>query len=1178
MNTIKHRPLCLAIAALWGLHGAANAQLVINENLKGATSNYDWISLNGACLTAGNLTRAAVDLAGKGIPGCDGLAYYQFVRAGVPNRPQVQVGGVSGRLPDQVGQGALRLTNGGNQAGGQNGDDQNGAVVSNFTFPKDNGVDIRFTTRTYGGDGGGGTGADGISFFLSDGSIAPSVGGLGGSLGYSCSNINRQYDGVIGGYLGIGIDEYRNFANPSDNTDSGPGQRPGRISVRGAGSTAFSELNRLYPALYPNSLSDGDKRRAVWLTCSTGRVWDVSGELRYNNTTENRRIINAGETTQTLPFNYRYLAPQEAQAPAPLIIANQQNIDMPLRADAVPITYAIKITRDGILDFSYSVNGGTTRKVIRELPITRSNGPLPDNFRFGFAAATGGASNVHEITCFKAAEISQTNSSAGGNTRQSSRVQAGTQAYFASYDSSDWSGRLSANTLLVNETTGALSIAADANWDASCTLTGGACPAMATNTPAITATPPAERQILTWDPERPQGSRGIPFEWQSLSAAQRTALQVPGSAAQQDDRLEYLRGSRSLENQFTPEGVATGFRTRRNVLGDIVSSSPTWVGAPDRSYGATFSDKLYPSATGSETSYATFKTGQATRPHMVYVGANDGMLHGFRAGGNNAQGQYATTDNDGREMLAYMPEAVLSTIRTNNADFDFSNLLYSHNFYVDATPGTGDLFVGGEWRTWLVSGLGAGGNASGPVGTPDGTTTGAIFALDITNPSEFSQANAASLVKGEWNSSNLACANDTQTNLCRNSLGGVHGTPIIRRLHNGSWAALFGNGLNSSSGKAGLFIMLMNPTSGAITFRFLETNVGTNTSVTPNVKNGISYVTSADLDSDRIADYVYAGDVRGNLWRFDLTSNDPANWSASSSPLFTTPNGQPITSRVTGAPVPAAGSPRLMIAFGTGRQTPQTTSSAETYVAGTQAMYGIWDSNFGPWNTRPATANDRYASVSGNWRTLQASDLTEQTVSALGSSTTERTVSRNVVCWAGSTTCGAAASSNNKYGWKLDLPAGANQTVPGEQIIYNPVIESGLLFVNTVIPGNTSSLDCERQLPTGYTMAVTLAGGAAPEQSVFADANGLYSSGANGEGRVGIATNGTGSVSFVVTSDSNGRTRPWLYTQTNGGNRNGSGSGSNSQVIPPRDPPGKTLPPNLPKNTVAGRVNWIKLR
>ena len=137
--------------------------------------------------------------------------------------------------------------------------------------------------------------------------------------------------------------------------------------------------------------------------------------------------------------------------------------------------------------------------------------------------------------------------------------------------------------------------------------------------------------------------------------------------------------------------------------------------------------------------------------------------------------------------------------------------------------------------------------------------------MSRTHPgTNFTEGNASSIVIGEWNPSSIACAIGAN---CGNNLGNTFGTPQIRRLHNGNWAVIFGNGFGSTSGDAGIYIMSIDSASGAQTFYYLSTNTAGG--------NGIAYATPADMDGDHITDYVYAGDLLGNVWRFDLTSNNP---------------------------------------------------------------------------------------------------------------------------------------------------------------------------------------------------------------------------------------------------------------------------------------------------------------
>ena len=154
------------------------------------------------------------------------------------------------------------------------------------------------------------------------------------------------------------------------------------------------------------------------------------------------------------------------------------------------------------------------------------------------------------------------------------------------------------------------------------------------------------------------------------------------------------------------------------------------------SFPTTWSDMLNSAVTmpeNSGTSYTGFQSTYGTRTNVVYAGSNDGFLHGFRTGSLSSalNGTFVNTNNDGAEVLAFMPSYIVNTINSSNLSNtlpvtpnyanDYTNPLYGHKFNVDGTPGTGDLFYAGAWHTWLVGGLGAGGSS--------------IYALDITDPS-----------------------------------------------------------------------------------------------------------------------------------------------------------------------------------------------------------------------------------------------------------------------------------------------------------------------------------------------------------------------------------------------------------------------------------------------------------
>ncbi len=350
-------------AALLPVAFAQTTTNVIADDFTGAAATQNWWTTGAACLTAGS---------GSGsIPACTSLQ-------------------------DTVGSGALRLTSAAT--------DQRGAIVSNWTFPSNQGIQVTFTTYTYGGNNYGGTGADGIGFYLMDGANSPNIGAYGGSLGYSCSNTNHPKDGMNGAYLGVGLDEYGNFLNQRDNTASGwtnGSQTHNEVGVRGYGTVNWSWLNTNYPNYYPSGLTgvtdpqDSKQtlaQRAVYNTCITGTLWD------YSDSTSPKQTSTA---VADYPMLYGVTIPTSQAL---------SDEGTSTRSGATPITYKLVITPTGSLSLSYEYGGSATTftPLLENKSITASNGPLPSSFRFGFGASTGGGTNFHEITCFSVTPSNQT--------------------------------------------------------------------------------------------------------------------------------------------------------------------------------------------------------------------------------------------------------------------------------------------------------------------------------------------------------------------------------------------------------------------------------------------------------------------------------------------------------------------------------------------------------------------------------------------------------------------------------------------------------------------------------------------------------------------------------------------------------------------------------------------------
>ncbi|MHB8409464.1 MAG: hypothetical protein ACYDHY_15455 [Acidiferrobacterales bacterium] len=396
---------------------AQAASNIIEDNFTGASATLDWDAIGtmggtpGAwtpCLTAGNNTGS--------IPACTDMA-----------------------TPDTVGNGALRLTD--------NNDDEVGDIMSNFTFPSNEGIQVTFTTYTYGGDGGVNpdgvaSGADGMAFYLFNGDEPPDdLGGIGGALGYSCKNWHIPADGMAGAYLGLGIDEFGNWLNPGDNTNTGIDgyPHPGEIGLRGYGNVNLAALQSVNP-----NATEAD----VENTCRDGGTYtytDANGETQTATFPDYAMI----------PGAYKILPTNEP-------IFSQENDPTATRTKATPITYKLIISPTGLLSFWYNYNNTGLTQVLNQQSISASNGPMPSSFRFGFGASTGGATNIHEITCFAA---SPANRAVGAPVAPLS-VSSGDLVYTLNSDLDPVAGHAEAYTVSANGTPSSSPL-----WDAGSLMT-----------------------------------------------------------------------------------------------------------------------------------------------------------------------------------------------------------------------------------------------------------------------------------------------------------------------------------------------------------------------------------------------------------------------------------------------------------------------------------------------------------------------------------------------------------------------------------------------------------------------------------------------------------------------------------------------------------------------------------
>lgn len=436
------------------------------------------------------------------------------------------------------------------------------------------------------------------------------------------------------------------------------------------------------------------------------------------------------------------------------------------------------------------------------------------------------------------------------------------------------------------------------------------------------------------------------------TASELTALGVNAAQA-----VDYLVGDTSREVR-NPGGT---LRSRTNRLGDIINSTPV-VSAPTDDYGYRSLGTV--GSVNYGASYSTYvDTTKASRPAMVYVGANDGMLHAFH-GGINAQGTVDSV-NGGVERFAYIPRAVLGHMGNLLFPYvaaDGGDQKFDHRYYVDGPIVVTDAYFAGGWKTVLVGTTGAGGRS--------------VFGLDVSSPGSFGSSSRLWEIDDRHGTAEV-----------KNNIGHVLGRPVVVPVRSGAsapaWKAIFGNGYNSENGVAALFVVDIATGAVEVT-QAVETGAPTGSNGLGNIIVTDQKVsTTGNAGRDGYADTVYAADRKGAIWKFDLSST-----TALTTPLFTTQSHtesgtvhrQPI---IGGLSATAGVGNGVMLFFGTG----SFSFNGDANDSSTQSIYAI---------------NDR-----GQSTTMTAASLFQRTIVTSGTGT--RTIS--------------TAPITGQNGWYLNLPA-----------------------------------------------------------------------------------------------------------------------------------------------------------
>jgi len=559
--------------------------------------------------------------------------------------------------------------------------------------------------------------------------------------------------------------------------------------------------------------------------------------------------------------------------------------------------------------------------------------------------------------------------------------------YGVSYDSDDWSGSIKGYQITaIDATDGTLTL--DQRWDVADKLA-----------------------VQNWDTGRvivtgkwgldvdgnPVFNGARAFRWDQFSATEQAAYF--GSDA---DMLKFLRGDRTYE---TTDSIYNKFRQRGSVLGDVVNSEATFVGKPS----AEYSDAFNPG-------YAAFKAKYAARTEMIYVGANDGMLHAVYADTTDS-----LTSNGGKERWAYIPSFLLDGPDGSPATsglWALSKNDFVHHYYVDATPVVRDVdfdktnqamldaaaiaessgteaTATPDWRTVLVGGLGKGGRG--------------FYAIDVTDPTDMT--------------SETAVAGKVLWEFTDEDMGYSYGRPLITKTRKWGWVVVLTGGYNNvlgttvdNRGKGVLYVLDVK--TGDL-LQKIYTSEGTATD-----PSGFAQVTGYTLDyTDYTTEQVYGGDLLGNVWRFDFSDAsadvpDPVQFA-------TVKDSNDVAQPITTAPQIeyGAGDPllRRWVFVGTGRQL----DAVDSPNSQGQTFYAFRD---GTRSTPNKTASD-FPIVRADMKSVSYTDLTT----------------------------GGVEVSSTQMGWYLDLTGRDDATrtdSASERVVINPVANDGVISWVGSIPSS----------------------------------------------------------------------------------------------------------------------------
>ncbi|HGG8355274.1 TPA: PilC family type IV pilus tip adhesin [Neisseria meningitidis] len=398
--------------------------------------------------------------------------------------------------------------------------------------------------------------------------------------------------------------------------------------------------------------------------------------------------------------------------------------------------------------------------------------------------------------------------------------------------------------------------------------------------------------------------------------------------------------------------------------------------------------------------------------------ANDGMVHIFKKGNGGDERNYSL-------KLSYIPGTMpRKDIQSQDSTLAKELRAFAEKGYVGDRYGVDGGFVlreverDGKTRVFMFGAMGFGGRGA--------------YALDLTK-ADGSDPTAVSLfdVKNGKNSNNSN--NSVQ-------LGYTVGTPQIGKTHDGKYAAFLASGyatkdINSTENQTALYVYDLE-SSGTL-IKKIEV---------PNGKGGLSSPTLVDKDLDGMVDIAYAGDRGGNMYRFDLSGQDPNQWSVRT--IFS--GNKPITS----APAISQLKDKRVVIFGTGSDL----SEEDVLSTDEQHIYGIFDND-----TNTGTAQDG-----------QGNGLLEQVLKKDGNTLFLSDYKRS--------------NGSGDKGWVVKLEAGQRVTVKPTVVLRTAFVtirkykdngcgaETAILGINTADGGKLTKKSARPIVPEANTAVAQYSG------------------------------------------------------------------------------------------------------